>query len=386
MASSRTSLPLRIYLDTSDYSRFADIGRLKEPRIEATLDFLREKKSQGVIEIRFSAIHLFEFLKDPSKRTLALRKVQMIEELCGELAFRYITDVFDAERNGLSSDGELLRLVASDDGQWFPSEFEGISIDLDMILDGLSEKLPLFPRSQLEELIQQAAGYLKTELPKQIPLANVYEGDLFERLLSRRTSGSEISREVAKGFAKPAVLIGHYLEGNAAAQRLFGNLAAVEENFHKGLNRTRDRLKEHYKFLRGLGKDTVKEARQFVRKLALEVSPPYLGVDKLPTDLQEALGRDRFLEELPALSTHINLMNYYFRDIIYPSDVMPEIKESDVADILHATYLPYVDLYRTDGRFGGLMARLPKPKGVRVVPNLLQLPEAIETELASRSA
>lgn len=57
--------PVRIYLDTSDYSRFADIGHHKQSEeIPAILDSLREKKSQGLIEVRFSAIHLVEFLKN----------------------------------------------------------------------------------------------------------------------------------------------------------------------------------------------------------------------------------------------------------------------------------------------------------------------------------
>ena len=64
---------------------------------------------------------------------------------------------------------------------------------------------------------------------------------------------------------------------------------------------------------------------------------------------------------------------------------MPKILESDSADILHATYFPYVDLYRTDGRFSSLVSGLPKPSRVRVVPKLHQLPDAIEKELEKRS-
>jgi hypothetical protein len=378
--------PIRIYLDTSDYSRFADIGRRKEPEIPAVLDFLRQKKSQGLIEVRFSAIHLFEFLKDPSQRALALRKVQVIEELCGDLAFRYIGDVFDREREALRSGLESRPLIVSEDGEWFPETIVESSFDLDAVVRGLLEKFPSFNREQLEALIPQAAGYLKENMSRQLPLANVYGSDLFDRFLSGKISAPEMSREMVKGFAKPSIFITHYLEGNADAQKLFGNLATVERKFCRDLNLSRDKLKEHVKLLLGLGKDTLKAARQHVRTLSLSLSAPYLGVGSLPANLQEALGQDRFLAELPALSTHLNLLTIYIRDIVYPSAAMPEIKESDAADILHATYLPYVDLYRTDGRFGGLMAKLPRPKGVKVVSNLLQLPEAIEKELANRTS
>ena len=113
-------------------------------------------------------------------------------------------------------------------------------------------------------------------------------------------------------------------------------------------------------------------------------SAPYLALEKLPAHVRDMVGKDRYLEELPALSTHCNLVNVYLRDILSPSDVMPEIKESDAADIFHATYLPYVDLYRTDGRFSSLVEKLPKPPTVRVVPKLRQLPDAIEEQLAHR--
>ena len=83
------------------------------------------------------------------------------------------------------------------------------------------------------------------------------------------------------------------------------------------------------------------------------------------------------------MSTQYNVLTAYLRDILYPSPVSPEIKESDAGDILHATYLPYVDLYRTDGRFGALLSKVSIPGTVKVVPKLHQLPEAIEDRLGS---
>jgi hypothetical protein len=274
----------------------------------------------------------------------------------------------------------------SNEGEWFPETMTETSADLDVLVRGLLEKFPSLSRTQLEAMIKspQAMAYLKENMSRQLPLANVYGSDLLDRFLTRKISGPEMSRELAKGFAKPRILIAHYLEGNVAAQKFFENLAAAERELHKELNLTRDRLKDHVQLLLGLGKDILKEVRQRVRTFSLSFSAPYLGVEKLPINLQEALGQDGFLEELPALSTHLNLLTAYLRDIIYPSKVMPEIKESDAADILHATYLPYVELYRTDSRFGGLLVKLQKPSSVKVVPNLLQLPEAIEKELMTR--
>jgi hypothetical protein len=377
-------IPLRIYLDTSDYSCFADIGYRNEPGLDDILNFLREKKEQGLIEVRFSAIHLFEFLKDPSQRALALRKVQIMEELCGDRAFRFFTDVLEQEREALRLGADPASLVISDEGDWFPSTESDDSFKLDTIFPGLLERFPMFGAEQLRAMLKspEAAAFLKQNMPKELPLANVYGSDFLDRFLSG-VSGQEITREAIRGFVKPSIFIEHYLEGQPAAQRFFGGLARLEQQLHGTLVQVQEKLKPHVEFLLGLDPDIVKRTRQFVKRLGMSgSSASYLELEKLPKHLQEAVGQDRFLKEVPALSTHFNVLAAYMRDIIYPSPVLPEIKESDAGDILHATYLPYVDLYRTDGRFGALMNSVPKPSTVKVIPKLRQLPEAIEKALA----
>jgi hypothetical protein len=381
------SAPIRIYLDTSDYSRFADIGYREEPGIPAILDFLREKKSQGLIEIRFSAVHLFEFLKDPSQRELALRKTEVVEELCGDLAFRYFTDVFDREREALRSGADPEPLVTSDEGEWFPNVALDGSFHRDAIIPNLLNKFPSLGRSQIEALLQdpRAAAFFKEHMSRQMPLEGIYNSDLLDRFLSDKTEPQKMSQEVMKGFAKPRILIGHYLEGNTNALEFFSNLSVMERKIYENTVRSRDVLKEHVNLVLSLGEDVTEKVRQYVRNIESSVaSASYLGLDELPAGLRDSVGRGRFLSELPAVSTHCNLLNAYVRDIIYPSEVMPKIKESDPADILHATYLPYVDLYRTDGRFSSLVERLPKPPGVTVVHKLRQLTDAIEKALTRR--
>jgi hypothetical protein len=375
--------PICIYLDSSDYSRFADIGYRDNQAEEAILDFLKEKKAQGLIEIRFSAIHLFEFLKDPIQRTLALRKVQVVEELCGDLTFRYLLDVFDSERKALGSGVALRPLVTSNDGEWFPATPEH-ALDRDMLVRGLAEKFPALSRAQIEAFLPQIAERAKKQMSEMLPLANVYDSDLMDRFLSGRISGRDMAREIAKGAGKPRILIGHYLEGNAHAQAFFGNLAASERTLHEHLVRSREEINGHVQRLLACGKD-IKEVRRQLRTRTWAFSSPYLGLDKLPANVREAVGQDRYLEELPAISTHCNIVTAYFRDILSPSAVMPEIKESDAADILHVAYLPYVDLYRTDGRFSSLVEKLPKPHPVKVVSKLRHLPEALEEQLAHRA-
>jgi hypothetical protein len=380
--------PLRIYLDTSDYSRFADIGYRNEQGLPAILDFLREKRAQGLIEIRFSEVHLSEFLKDPNQRTLALRKAQIMEELCGDLVFRSVGDVFEAERNALRSEADPESFVLSNEGEWFPSTTLDDSFNLDTILARLQKSSPTFNAEKIRASLKtpEATASLKKDLSEMLPLSpNVYGSNLLERFLSSSVSGKEMAGEMMKGVTKPSILIGYYLEGRLEAKKLFSRLAPMERQIYDNSVRIREGLKPHIELVLGLGENVVKKARQSVKEYTSEISAPYLGLDELPAQLREAIVQGRFLEELPATSTHCNLLTAYIKDVIYPSSSMPKIKESDSADILHATYFPYVDLYRTDGRFSSLVSGLPKPSRVKVVANLQQLPDAIERELEKRS-
>lgn len=385
MDNQNNKLPLRIYLDTSDYSRFADIGYRNEPGLAEILSFLREKKEQGLIELRFSAVHLFEFLKDPSQRDLALRKVRIMEELCDDRTFRFFGNVFDLEREALRSGTDPASRVISNEGEWLPLVEPDDFFSLDTVIREVQERLPMFDAAQLRELIRspEAAAFVKKGMSQEWPLANVYGSNMIDRFLTDSVSGREMAREVIKGFAKPSILIEHYLEGKTDARKVFSVLAGPEQNLQRSLVQAREELKPHIEFVLGLGdKDTLKKVRQYVKNLRLfDSSASYLGSGELPAHFQEALGQDRFLKELPALSTHYNVLTAYLRDLFYPSTVLPEIKESDAGDILHATYLPYVDLYRTDGRFGALMNSVAKPSTVKVVPKLHQLRGAIEEKL-----
>jgi hypothetical protein len=58
---------------------------------------------------------------------------------------------------------------------------------------------------------------------------------------------------------------------------------------------------------------------------------------------------------------------------------------SDVGDILHVAYMPYVDIYRTDGPMANVIREAKLARSTEVVGKLENLMEAIERQLAARS-
>jgi hypothetical protein len=61
-----------------------------------------------------------------------------------------------------------------------------------------------------------------------------------------------------------------------------------------------------------------------------------------------------------------------------------DIKRSDAVDLIHAMYLPHVDLWRGDKDFSNLLIKNRVNFYERVIPTLSELPRRIETEFAKR--
>jgi hypothetical protein len=59
-------------------------------------------------------------------------------------------------------------------------------------------------------------------------------------------------------------------------------------------------------------------------------------------------------------------------------------KRSDLGDILHTLYAPYVDVFRADGFTSSALSRLPSLKAVEIVPSMDLLPSTIDRLLAKK--
>jgi hypothetical protein len=312
-----TRSPLLIYLDTMDYSRFADIGhRNVAAGTETVLAFLREKKALGLIVVRYSYVHIMEFLKNPDARALALRKVQFVDELCGKACFRYILDAFAGERMALASGTAPQSHVISDEGEWYPDT--DVDKETAASLERVAKQLGSLPRAQRRAILKKMSA--------KMPLAGFYESSVVQELLAGGSDPGAFHRAFAKGAGSmPGLFIERYLKGNPLARKIFEDFAAGEENIKRVLEQQR----EHLARLKGAaGSDA--EVRRHLRQARLTPSGS-MGVETLPDELREQLGGGQFLPKLPATSTFFNVMTAYLRRTLSPSHSMPEIKESDMA-------------------------------------------------------
>jgi hypothetical protein len=88
---------------------------------------------------------------------------------------------------------------------------------------------------------------------------------------------------------------------------------------------------------------------------------------------------------LPALSCATAIALELARRAVF--DAQPRKSgESDVGDVLHVAYLPYVDIYRTDGSMANVIREGKLAGSTEVVAKLEQLPEVIDRQLQTRAA
>ncbi|WP_207263249.1 hypothetical protein [Desulfovibrio sp. Huiquan2017] len=102
-------IPLKVYLDSSDYRAFV-LGSESSQRV---LNYLLEKKEEGRIVIPFSYLTIVELLQDYTPQYYQDReqRADMITKLCGAHCFKFSSDDKDVWDAPYSSSGEWMPLT-----------------------------------------------------------------------------------------------------------------------------------------------------------------------------------------------------------------------------------------------------------------------------------
>ena len=129
-----------MYLDNSDFSKLsAPRGELSQEN-QKILGCLREHKRAGTASFFMSAVHLSEAVHAAeSYKPAAIRRAELMRELCGSNTLRLPIDLPSAELNRLLSGNASGRLpigeIRSEPGSWF-----GAHVSLDSIADNREKK------------------------------------------------------------------------------------------------------------------------------------------------------------------------------------------------------------------------------------------------------
>jgi hypothetical protein len=379
--------PVRIHLDTSDYSAMHD-APTGSP-VAQIRDKLIEIGRSGRIEIGLSYHVVFEFLQraDPEHRSNRLSRARLLSELCGRNAFPYPTDLGNGHR-------------FSNEGLWQPR----ITLDdheIEVVVGHFVQAVQQDPEATLHaRRIVSRRKYLRRlaeEYPDRvIALAgrnwpvmfgkSMVEDGAFGRYLAAGMSRDEANGKLWFFINDPASIYELWFERcnwdcpilerrDNMAEKLVTMLrefrstmagtADLRARITAELNATGDHA------LSSDGRSQLLRLRKDIGTFRQEMSSPQQLCEDVP------IWKQMFGNESALLAAEIL---YAFE-----RDKRP-IKDSDGIDFVHAMYLPHADLWRGDRAFSHLLKQHRVKFGERIVPTLLELPARIEAELEQQSA
>ncbi len=398
-----TNKPLQVYLDSSDFSVLSDTKNRTEKHDDIE-QRLMSWQAAGAIQLRFSYAHVVEAA--PTTATsleVARDRFRCIQRLCGKACLADPYALFEAEIRLL---GELelaendLR-VYRDGGDWTPSidssEIGPPSTTTRFREEFDSMGLARAPRRKLErELFDQNGGLRLAARPRLRAMSPSF--------IEQASHQYPLTQKALRDLSDYSLGIG---SREKATQGIMDSLNDLE-SFGEWYARDWERVTPLSQTLRQDGerlRESMLKLAEDVRQICEHHNRDGQSTELVATELQKAFQtvlRDRptaFIRKLAAeqgfdlpqtienvwraasLMTVAHLTCHVGRlSALIPKGVRKP-KTSDFGDILHAAYLPHVDIFRADGFMANAIADAKLPCNATIVGKLTDLPMAIERRL-----
>lgn len=374
--------PIRIHLDTSDYSAMHDAPAVSP--IAKVREKLSELVRLGWIEIGLSYHVVFELLQraDAAHRDNRLSRARLLSELCGLNAFPYPTDLGDGHR-------------FSKEGFWQP-RITLYDHEIEVIVAHLIESIRRAPettvhvrriasqRKYLSRWAEEQPGRFSDLAGRHWPVMfgrSMVEDGMLGRYVTGAISRDEANRKLWFFINDPASIYELWFEQcnwecpiMERRDNIAGRFVAMLRELRGSMIRTKELRDKITAELNVTGDEALSSEersqllrlRRDLKTFRDEISSPQQLCEDVP------IWKQLFGNESALLAAEVL---YAFE-----RDKRP-IKDSDGIDFVHALYLPHTDLWRGDRAFSDLLIRHKVSFSGRVVPTLLALPARIEAEL-----
>jgi len=397
---------LQIYLDSSDFSTFANLRRQEVHKdIEQRLVGWA---NAGLIEIRFSYLHVIEASPvRPEDVASSSARLKKIRELCGQKCLRSTISILErevAEPGACASCQDYMDWLLRDDGDWLP-DTDGLAEDVSpsaIIKDEIHASFPDRARRRVAERqlfdkngklrplarakLMQRQPATVAELEERFPLppgaaellarALLVEGDQQKFRALLRVALSDLSYWPSwyeKHWDRVAPVSGFLRETARKVNEGLGSICAeVERTYADGLAQG---MESSYldRMLNQIFADSVSSMySNIVDKIGSQTvggSPTVVGT---PWELR------------PGLATALSVQQQIARKIVGLAGRARKADDGDFGDVMHCVHLPFVDFFRADAFAASAISAAKLPYKTAVVPKLVQLPTLIESELIKR--
>lgn len=202
-------MPVRVYLDSNDYSLLSDPRRIT-PELQSVKSRLIELANSGQVEFRYSSAHICELSPlETQFIDAAERRADLLVSLCGRRALVSFDELLRMEIEAVSQNAPRLKEVFSDTGDWFPP--------IDEIFSPISARANL--RDSLKESIEEL-GLNRTQ-KRALEKKASRNGKLRPAAVNYcKTNQQDGIEEILKQYPmreKDAKVLGNYVLGLATA-------------------------------------------------------------------------------------------------------------------------------------------------------------------------
>lgn len=404
---SRSQVPI-VYLDSQDFSRFGDVLRGKGQSMAEGLYYrLCALKADGAAIFVTSMPLLGELLQyHPNFRETTICKAQAVEQLCGSNAIMFpsrliAVEIAQVAQVACLTSERALPSAVSSDRYWYPdvsSAFVGLKTQFQETLESEIGRSQFVNRAQrrnakrlgrkmdMIDLMQEAAPAMAAQFG--LPL-NAITGSIVAVLRGKATP-TQASRKLFSAIAEPTKFVEIYFERVETDRSLPQWIGGTGIKFQNAFEQLRQTLQPymHLDFAREQFRSLLAENRRHFRLLALRLAEDDIEEFGLSHETLRAIEMDdTLLDQVPACRIMEALIEAYVLQVLGYSGGEPNIEGGFAGDLVHALYLPHVDLWRTDGRFANLVAAALPEYASRVVRKPRDLEAAIaktREELASQ--
>jgi hypothetical protein len=370
--------PIRVYLDSSDFSNISRPAKKNATSIRNLRSKLLNWVKKGEVEIRYSMAHIMEAVPvDLETAELGRLRLNCIKELCGKKVF---TDPITLVIQELSGGHDIP--LTSDRGHWF--------LNMRMLWDEEVDVTPEPPSSRNQRRLQRSTlkkseAQFKNELQSvldEYPIKESYAVTMF----TKQQAGDSIAHAMQRSVSDLDFLCEWYIKNwnrstlysNALRERgkELSSLLTTSASEIKALHL--ELVKEGVKSSEAQKRLTV-YAKELAEKVAQEITDA-LSEDRVSTDLKVSAS----LESTPSIYVFSKLLAQIFLASVVAIKNTRKARDSDLGDLVHSMYLPYVDIFRADGATASALHSAQIGAAAKIVTNLDDLVTEVEAMIASR--
>jgi hypothetical protein len=387
--------PIRVYLDSSDYSLLSD-PRRSTPQLSALLQQLRDWVAAGRINCVFSGTHLSEMAPlDANFTDAAVLRAELLSELCGRHALISQDRLFAGELAFALKRTDQPPNPHSQNAEWFPEGSAEISpVGLLQIATGVRDAMDNLhlsrkarrlagrktlrdgkPRAKLHAaLVKNARTAELGELLAKYPM-RPQDARIIARYIVDDATAAEATEAFRESLRDPRWMMRWFSMHHGQLTPFIEWVRGPANTILSSLSQMADHAESVRLFDQVLGTTNAEELfsssqwREWQDQLLLSVATRLLRA--LLGQSNDVPTLSLIDEHCPGLSTGIRALHSAWWTVT--SKTPREAKLSDFPDALHAMYAPYVQVFRADSFMAPYVARYARRFGTTVVPKLADL-------------